>query len=59
MTLDEAIKIADSKPKNQNLHWYVSEWNDGFIIHSSTYMKMHPEVDYIYSTTEDDRIKKM
>lgn len=52
MTLEQAIEIARKKPTNENLHWFVGKWNDGYIIYSSTYMKRNPGVKYVYSTLE-------
>ncbi len=55
MTLKEAIKECDDRPRNMNLHWFVCEWNDGYIIHSSTYMKRFPDTKYVYSTGPFDQ----
>jgi hypothetical protein len=49
MTLQEAIDIVNKKPCNVNLNWFISEWNGGYIIHSSTYMERNPGTIYIYS----------
>lgn len=50
MTLKQAIKLAKAKPVNENLYYCVGKWNDGYIIHSSTYMKRHPKTEIFYST---------
>ncbi len=50
MTLKEAIEEANSRPRNSNLQWYVCEWNDGYCINPSSYMKRFPDVKYVYST---------
>lgn len=50
MTLKEAIIEAESRSRNVNLHWFVSKWNEGYIIHSSNYMKRFPNTEYVYST---------
>ncbi len=52
MTLKEAIKDADSRSRNMNLHWFVCVWNAGYIIHSSTHMRRFPDTKYVYSTGE-------
>jgi len=52
MTLEEAIKSADSRSRNMNLHWFVCEWNDGYIIHSSSHMIRFPDTKYVWSTGE-------
>jgi len=50
MTKSEAIEAADSKPRNENLRYYVCKWNNGYIIHCSSYMKRNPHIKYIYKT---------
>lgn len=50
MTLCQAIKDANKRSRNINLQWFVCKWNDGYIIHSSTYMKRYPDTKFIYST---------
>jgi hypothetical protein len=42
--------MAKNKSRNVNLHWFVCEWNDVYIIHSSIYMRRFPETKYVYST---------
>ncbi len=54
MTLEEAIEIVNGRPKNISLHWFVSKWNDGYIIHSSIYMQRYPQVEWVYSTAPSD-----
>lgn len=48
LTKEEAIKLVNSKPKNNWLHYYVCKWNDGYCINDSTYMKRNPNVKYVY-----------
>lgn len=50
MTRDEAITEVCARPRNINLHWFVCKWNDGYIIHSSTYMRRFPDTKYVFST---------
>jgi hypothetical protein len=50
VTLEEAIKHANSHSRNINLQWFVCKWNDGYIVHSSSYMRRHPDVKFVYST---------
>jgi len=37
---------------NINLQYFVCEWNDGYIVHSSSYMRKHSDVEYVYATGE-------
>lgn len=55
MTLEEAIAEVNTRSRNINLQWVVSKWNDGYIIHSSNFIKRHPEVEYVYSTGDMTR----
>ena len=55
MSLEEAIEIVSRRPKNENLHWFICKWNDGFIIHSSSHIKRFPNTEYLYTT--DEKIK--
>jgi hypothetical protein len=57
MTFQEAVKHVNSRSGNINLQWFVCEWNDGYIIHSSTYMRRYPDTKYEY-TTGDGNINK-
>lgn len=50
MTLKEAIYECNNRSRNINLHWFVSKWNNGYIIHSSSYMRRFPDTKYVYST---------
>lgn len=50
MTLDEAIKHVNTLSGNVNLQWFICEWNDGYIIHSSSYMRQFPDTKWIYKT---------
>ena len=50
MNLNEAILEANSRSRNINLQWFVSKWNDGYIIHSTAYMKRFPDTEYVYTT---------
>lgn len=50
MTKKEAIKEANSRPRNAVLQWYVCKWNDGYCINSSSYMKRFPDTPYVYKT---------
>lgn len=50
MTIKEAIKEANSRPTNAGLNYYVSKWNNGYIIHPTSYMERHPSTIYVYST---------
>ncbi len=52
MTLDEAIKIVNKRSTNINLNYYICEWNGGYIIHDTAYMKRNPNVKFVYSTGE-------
>jgi len=50
MTLGEAIEEVHKRSGNINLQWFISKWNDGYIIHHSTYMKRFPDTEYVYTT---------
>jgi hypothetical protein len=56
MTLRESIKEVNSRSRNANLQWFVSVWNDGYIIHSSTYMRRFPDTKFVYSTGELNQV---
>lgn len=55
MTFDQAIAEVENRPRNINLQWFISKWNDGYIIHPSSYIKRHPETQYVYSTGDINR----
>jgi hypothetical protein len=55
MTLKEAKKEVNSRSMNANLQYFISEWNDGYIIHCSSYMRRHPDTEFVYSTGPLDR----
>ena len=57
MNLKEAIKEANSRPTNTGLNYYVSKWNDGYIIHPTSYMERHSGTVYIYSTLKKQNDK--
>ena len=51
MNLEEAIKWAErdttslfGKGGGSKLAYYVCHWNDGYIVHSNSYMDRHPDV---------------
>lgn len=50
MTLEEAISHANSLSRNVNLHWFVCKWNEGYIVHSTSYMRRFPDTPFVYST---------
>ena len=50
MTLKQAIKIANSKPRNIGLQYFVCKWNNGYCINSTSYMKRFPSTKYEYAT---------
>jgi hypothetical protein len=50
MTKREAIKLANSKPRNQRLQYYVIKWGRGYALAPSSYMKRHPDTEYVYVT---------
>lgn len=50
MTLQEAVFLVNKRSCNINLQWFICKWNDGYIIHSTTYMKRFPNTNYVYST---------
>lgn len=50
MTLKQAISTVNKRSRNINLHWFICKWNNGYIIHSSTYMRHFPDTEYVYST---------
>ena len=56
MTLKEAIKEVLKRPRNSNLEFYICKWNDGYIIHSTSYMLRFPDTVYVYSTAEKVKI---
>lgn len=56
MNLQEAIKEANNRSRNANLQWIVSKWNDGYIIHSSSFLKRFPNTIFVYSTGPIDMI---
>jgi len=55
MTLEEAIKYATSRSTNINLQYFISEWNDGYIIHSTSHMKRHPDTPFVYCTGDPNK----
>lgn len=57
MTIKEAIKEANNRPINSNLNYYVSKWNDGYILHPTSYIKRHPDTLYDYSTLKKQNDK--
>lgn len=44
------IEVANSRPTNENLHYYVCEYNDSFIIHTNQYIDKWEINDWLYST---------
>lgn len=56
MNLREAIKEVNGRSRNANLQWFVSKWNEGYIIHSSTYMRRFPDTKFVYSTGELNQV---
>ncbi len=50
MTLIQAIKEANRKPKNEYLNYYVCKWNNGYCINSSGFMQRHQNVKFVYTT---------
>ncbi len=50
MTLFQAIKEANKKPKNELLNYYVCKFNNGYCINSSGFMQRHPHLKFVYST---------
>jgi hypothetical protein len=57
MTLEEAIKEVNTRSGNINHQWFIAKWNDGHIIHSTSYMKRFPNTEYLY-TTGDGNLEK-
>jgi hypothetical protein len=57
LTLNQAIKEANKKPRNENLQYYVCKWNNGYCINSSSYMKRFPDTVYVYVTSGTYRHK--
>lgn len=57
MTFEEAIKHVNTRSSNINLQWFIVKWNDGYIIHSTSYMKRFPDTKYVY-TTGDGNLHK-
>lgn len=49
MTLSEAIAWAESRPKNENLQYYVIRFNDGYAICSNISFNRNPR-EYFYKT---------
>jgi hypothetical protein len=56
LTLEEAISHANSRSRNINLQWFVCPWNDGYIVHSSSHLKRHPDIEYVYCTGDPNLI---
>ena len=52
MNLEQAIKHANSMPRNINLQWFVCEFGDSYIVHSSSHMRRFPDTKFVYSTGE-------
>ena len=50
MTIKEAMKEVNSRPTNSALNYYVSKWNNGYIIHPTSYMERNYGTIYVYST---------
>lgn len=50
MTKEEAIELANSKPRNEKLQYFVIKWNDGYAIVTSSYIERNPQVKYVYKT---------
>lgn len=48
--LEQFIEDANNRPTNENLHYYVCEWNDSYIIHTNSYIDKWEIEDWIYST---------
>lgn len=47
--LADFIKEVNSRPSNDNLHYYVCEWNDSYIIQTNQYIEKWGIKDWIYS----------
>lgn len=56
MTLKEAIKNVESRSRNINLNWFVCKWNDGYIIHNTTFMLKHQECLSAYNTGDLNKV---
>lgn len=59
MTLKQAIKEVESRPRNINLQWFISKWNTGYIIHCSSYMKRNSHIKFVYSTGDLGKVWKV
>lgn len=57
MNFKEAVKHANSFSRNINLQYFVCKWNDGYIVHSSSHIRRHPDTKFEY-TTGDGNINK-
>jgi hypothetical protein len=51
MTKKEAIRLANSKPRNRKLQYYVIKWNGEYAIAPSSYIERNPDVEYVYVTS--------
>lgn len=62
MNLNEAINFAERKFKNgggfSGVVYYISPWNNGYIIHPESYIKRNPETIIVYDT-KSKKIKKL
>jgi hypothetical protein len=50
MTLAQAIKEADRRPKNDNLNYCVYRWNEGYCICTQNYAEKHG-IFWVYTTS--------
>ncbi len=50
MSKREAIKLANSRPRNKDLQWYVIKHGTGYSIASTSYIKRNPNVKWVYKT---------
>lgn len=50
MTRKEAIEVANSRPRGYDLQWGVYKSNNEYVIAPASFMKRHPDMDYIYIT---------
>lgn len=50
MTLDEAIKWANSRHRNFYLNYYVLKWNDGYCVVTTSFIERNKITEWEYST---------
>lgn len=48
--LNNLIEIIENRPVNENLHYFICPFNNGYIINTLNHMKKFPETISVYNT---------